>query len=122
MARNFRFLSGEDDTIGTRSGVYRPGETVWARFDATGYKFDANTRFSVDSRLAVESADGKRLFEEPEPANQSGDSFYPQRYVPIVLNVSLDKNVKPATYILIVTLRDNIGQQTWELREPFLVQ
>lgn len=122
VARNFRFLSGEEDTIGTRSGVYRPGEIVWARFDVTGYNFEANARFSVDCGLAVETADGKRLFEQPEAASQSGDSFYPQRYVPITLNVSLDKNVKPATYILIVTLRDNIGHQTSEVRESFLVQ
>jgi hypothetical protein len=122
VARNFRFLSGEDDTIGTRGGVYRAGEVVWAHFDITGYKLDANTRFSVDCGLAVETAEGRRLFEQPEAVTQSGDTFYPQRYVPITLNVNLDKSVKPATYILIVTLRDNLGHQTGEVREPFLVQ
>jgi hypothetical protein len=122
VARNFRFQTAEDDAIGTRSGVYRPGDILWAHFDATGYKFEANTRFSVDCGLAVETADGKQLFEQSEAASQTGDSFYPQRYVPITLNVSLDKNVKPATYVLIVTLRDNIGHQTWEVRERFLVQ
>jgi hypothetical protein len=122
VARNFRFLSSEDDAIGTRSGLYHPGETVWAHFDVTGYKFEANTRFSVDCGLAVETADGKQLFSQPEAASQSTDTFYPQRYVPITLNVSLDKNVRPATYILIVTLRDNIAHLSSELREPFLVQ
>ncbi len=122
VARNFRFLGSEDDVIGTRSGVYRPGDTLWAHFDITGYKFDANTRFSVDCGLAVESADGKQLFTRPEAASQSGDSFYPQRYVPITLNVSLDKTVRPATYTLIVTLRDSVGHQTGEVRESFLVQ
>ena len=122
VARNFRFLRSEDDAIGTRSGLYHPGDTLWARFDVTGYKFGENNRFSVECALAVENADGKQLFSQPEAASQSGDSFYPQPYVPIELNLTLDKTVQPATYTLIVTLRDSIGNQTAEVRESFLLQ
>jgi hypothetical protein len=42
--------------------------------------------------------------------------------VPIELNLTLDKTVQPATYTLIVTLRDSIGNQTAEVRESFLLQ
>jgi hypothetical protein len=122
VARNFRFLRSEDDAIGTRSGVYHPGDTVWARFDVTGYKFGGNNHFSVDCGMAVENADGKQLFAQPDAASQAGDSFYPQPYVPIELNLNLDKSVPLGTYTLIVTLRDSIGSQTAEVRESFLLQ
>lgn len=122
VARNFRFLRSETDAIGTRSGLYHPGDTLWARFDITGYKFGENHRFSVECAMAVETADGKQLFSQPEAASQSGESFYPQPYVPIELNLSLDKTVRPATYTLILTLRDSIGNQTAEVRESFLLQ
>jgi hypothetical protein len=122
MPRNFRFLRSEEDAIGTRSGLYYPGDTVWARFDVTGYKFGENNHFSVDCGMAVENAEGKQLFAQPDAASQSGESFYPQPYVPIELNLSLDKSVRPGTYTLIVTLRDNTGNQTAEVREAFSLQ
>ena len=122
VARNFRFLRSEDDAFGTRSGLYHPGDTLWARFDVTGYKFGENNRFSVECAMAVETSDGKQLFSQPDAASQSGDSFYPQPYVPIELNLSLDKTVRPATYTLVITLRDSIGKQTAEVRESFLLQ
>jgi hypothetical protein len=122
VARNFRFLRSETDAIGTRSGLYHPGDTLWARFDITGYKFGENHRFSVECAMAVETADGTQLFSQPDAASQSGESFYPQPYVPIELNLSLDKTVRPASYTLVITLRDSIGNQTAEVRESFLLQ
>jgi hypothetical protein len=122
VIRNLRFLRSEDDTVGTRSGLYHPGDTVWARFDVTGYKFGEKNHFSVDCGMAVENADGKQLFTQPDAASQSGESFYPQPYFPIELNLSLDKSVKPGMYTLIVNLRDNTGNQTAEFRESFQLQ
>jgi hypothetical protein len=122
VARNFRFLRAEDDSVGLREPVYHPGEMLWARFDVLGYKFGDNHLFSVDYGLAVEDATGKQLFAQPEAAEESHESFYPQRYVPGVLSLSLDKNVPAATYTLVVTVRDKLGNQTWEERQKFQVQ
>ena len=36
-----------------RHAVYQPGDTLWAKFDITGYKFGENNRFSVDYGLAI---------------------------------------------------------------------
>ena len=122
VARNFRFLSSEDDTIGVRSAVYHPGQMLWARFDITGYKFGENNQFSVDYGLAIENAEGKQLFAQPEAAGDAKETFYPQRYVAGILSLSLDSNVAPATYTLVVTIRDKTGNQTWEERQSFKVE
>jgi hypothetical protein len=120
--RNFLFLRTEEDTFGMRNAVYRPGDTLWARFDVTGYKFAENNRFSVTYSLAVESAEGKALFAQPEAGAESRESFYPQPYVPGTLSLSLDKNVPAATYTLVVTVKDTTSSQTTEVRQPFKVE
>lgn len=122
LLRNFRFLRGEDDAEPLREPAYHAGETLWARFDIVGYKFGDNNRFSVDYGLAVEDSTGKQLFAEPAAAQESNESFYPQRYVPGALSLTLDKNVRPAAYTLVVTVHDKIGGQVWEERRMFQVE
>ena len=123
VIRNFHFLRNENDAEALRPPVvYRPGSTLWARFEMAGYKFEANHKFSVDYGLAVLNAEGKELFAQPEAAAESKESFYPQLRVPGALSLHLDANVAAATYTLVVTARDKIGGQTVEQRETFQVQ
>jgi hypothetical protein len=122
VARNFRFLRAEDDAVALQPPVYHPGDVMWARFDITGYRFAENNRFSVEYGLAVLRGTGEELFSQPMAAAESNQSFYPQRYVPGALSLSLDKNVAAGSYILVVTVRDKIGDQTWESREEFRVE
>jgi hypothetical protein len=122
IVRNFRFQRSESDPSPLREPVYRAGDMLWARFDIVGYKFGDNNRYSVDYELAVEDSTGKRLFAQPEAAAESHESFYPQSVVPGELSLSLDKNVVPASYTLVVTLHDKIGDQSWEERRTFQVQ
>jgi hypothetical protein len=119
---NFHFLRSEEDGAPLRDPVYHPGEVLWARFDIVGYKLADANRFSVDYGLAVLGSDGKQLFSQPEAAADSHESFYPQRYVPGALSLNLEKNVPAANYTLVVTVRDKIGNQTWEERQPFRVE
>lgn len=123
VIRNFRFLRNETDAEALRQPVvYKPGTTLWARFDMAGYKFEANHKFSVDYGLAVLNADGKELFAQPAAAAESKESFYPQLHVPGALSLKLDTNVPPATYTLVVTVHDKIGGQVAEQRETFRVE
>jgi hypothetical protein len=123
VIRNFRFLRNETDAEALRQPVvYKPGTTLWARFEMAGYKFEANHKFSVDYGLAVLNADGKELFAQPEAAAESKESFYPQLRVPGALSLKLDPNVPAATYTLVVTVHDKIGGQTAEQRENFRVE
>jgi hypothetical protein len=123
VIRNFRFLRNENDAAALSPPVvYRPGATLWARFEMAGYKLAANNKFSVNYGLAVLNADGKELFAQPDAAAESKESFYPQLRVPGALSLHLDPNVPAATYTLVVTVRDQIGQQLAEQREIFRVE
>jgi len=123
VIRKFRFLRNESDAAALQPPVvYRPGSTLWARFEMAGYKFETNNKFSVDYGLAILNAEGKELFAQPEAAAESKESFYPQLRVPGALSLHLDPNVPAATYTLVVTVRDQIGRQIAEQRETFRVE
>jgi hypothetical protein len=126
VIRNFRFLQAEDDTTTFRPAVYHPGGMLWARFDIAGYKFGDNNHYSVDYGLAIlgaaeAGAEPKQLFAQPEAAAESKESFYPQRVVPGALSLSLDPNVTPGSYTLVVTVHDKLGEQNTEFRESFQI-
>jgi hypothetical protein len=120
--RNFRFVRAEDDQVAMRHAVYQPGETLWAKFDITGYKFAENNRFSVDYGLAILNAAGEQIFTQPDAASESRESFYPQRYVPGALSLHLDDTVVKAPYTLVIIIHDKIGGQSEQSRQPFEVQ
>src|SRR5262249_23755753 len=121
IIRNFRFQK-EEEGEPLRPAIYHPGSMLWARFEIAGYKLGENNRFEVSYGLAVLSSDGRQLFAQPEAAAEAKESFYPQRWVPGVLSLSLDPNVPKATYTLAVTVRDKLANETTEFRETFQVE
>jgi hypothetical protein len=122
VTRNFLFLQAENDRTGMRTPVYHPGEMLWAKFDITGYKLGPNNHVEVDYGLAVLNAAGEQLFAQPDAATESKESFYPQHYVPGMLSLSLSAGVVKGSYILLVTVRDKVGGQSWETRQNFEVK
>ncbi len=120
--RNFKFVRAEDDQVAMRHAVYQPGDTLWAKFDITGYKFGENNRFSVDYGLAILNAAGEQIFTQPNAASESRDSFYPQRYVPGTMSLHLDSTVVKAPYTLVIIVHDKIGNQSEQSKQPFEVQ
>jgi hypothetical protein len=122
VARNFNFYKGEQDRQPLRTAVYHAGEMLWARFDITGFKFGEKNRFSVDYGLAILRESGEQVFAQPDAASDSNASFYPQRFVPGALSLSVDPAVPKAAYILQVTIRDKVGDQTFVLKQPFRVE
>ena len=122
VARNFQFLRSEEDRVPMRDAVYHPGEMLWARFDIAGYKLGENNHFSVSYGLAILNAQGEQLFAQPDAAADEKDSFYPQRYVPGVLSLSLNASVAKAPYTLVVTIHDKVGNQSYEMKQPFRVE
>ena len=120
--RNFRFLRNEDDDKALPVAAYRPGDSVWARFDMTGYKLGDKNQVDIEYGLTVLREDGSVAYMEPEAANQKIQSFYPQRYQPGVLNLTLAKDQPLGKYTIVLAVRDNLGKQMYESRETFSVE
>jgi hypothetical protein len=122
VVRNFHFLRGEDDDKPLQVAAYRPGDSVWARFDMTGYKLGEENAFDIQYGLQVLRADGSVAYSQPNAASEQDQSFYPQRYQPGVLSLDLAKDQPLGEYTIVLTVRDNLGNQTYETREKFSVE
>jgi hypothetical protein len=120
--RNLRFTRDEEGRVVLTPAVYQPGETLWARFEITGYQFGAKNHYAVEYGLAVLRESGERVFEQPSAAADSKDSFYPQRFVPGTVSLNLNKDVAPGDYRLLITSKDAVGNQTAETLGLFRIQ
>ena len=122
VVRNFRFYRGENDDKPLEVPAYRPGDSLWARFDMTGYKIGDKNLFDIGYGLVVVRADGSAAYSQPEAANSKETPFYPQRYQPGELSLNMPKDIAKGDYTIVLTVHDNLGQQTCEAREKFSIE
>lgn len=120
--RNVHFYRGEEDPKPIGAVAYRPGDTVWIRFDIVGFKLGEQNRFEVGYGIKVLRANGDTLFEQPEAAVDRNQSFYPQRYVPAALSLNLTKDLPAGQYTVMLTANDKVGDQKCESRQAFTVE
>jgi hypothetical protein len=122
VVRNFRFYRTEDDAEPLKLAAYRPGDTIWARFDITGYQLGAGNQRDVAYILSVSGPGGRVLLAPREPTVDKGSSFYPMKYVPCMISLNLQPNIRAEEYTIAVTALDRIGNQTYESKQTFRVE
>ena len=120
--RNFQFLRSEEDTQPLEKAAYRPGDAVWARFDITGFQFGPKNKIEVSYVTSVITESGKVLWTQPQPEGEQSESFYPKRYVPASMGITLQNNIRPGMYTIAVQVKDAVGNQTYETRQTFTVE
>jgi len=104
-----------------RQSVFRPGATIFASFDITGYKLGENNSYELSSHLELLNAEGAEAYSF-NPASEKGSSFYPQLSVPASLRFDLDPTIEPGLYTLVLTVTDVVGQQSLSSQETFEVR
>lgn len=122
MLRSFRFLKSEEETSPLPRAAYRPGETMWAKFDITGFRTGEKNRVWVEYGISILNSEGKVLYAQPEGAAERDAPFYPKRYVPGTVSLNIQPGTPAAEYTLLVTVRDRIGGETHESRQTFRVE
>jgi len=122
VVRNFQFYRGEDEREPLKVAAYKPGDTLWARFDIVGYKFGPGNSIDVDYGISVLAPSGKVLFTQDKAAEEKSSSFYPKAYVPGSMNLNLQGTIRPGEYTIVVSVRDHIGNQTAEARGNFTIE
>ena len=121
-ARNLHFLKTEQDGPPLKPAAYHPGETLWARFDITGFSYGEKNRFQVEYGLAVLRETGEQVFAQPAAASDTNESFYRQPYVPGALSLNLNPNVPAGAYTLVITMEDKISGLKAETRGGFRIE
>ena len=122
VVRNFRFLRTEEDKNPLQVAAYRPGDTLWARFDMTGYKTGDGNRYDIEYGLKVLRPTGETTYDQPRAAAEKNEGFYRQRYLPGTLSLTIPKDMRKGEYTIVLLLRDHIGTHTFEDRHKFTVE
>jgi len=123
QVQRFRFERSQEDGPALEVAAYRPGDTVWARFDMTGFKTGPGNAVDLSYGVAVFRPDGKSLFEQKSAAQEKLDGeFYPPQFVPGVLSVTTTKDLTPGEYKLVVHVNDLLGKQTADFEQSFRVE
>ncbi|MDP9053837.1 MAG: hypothetical protein M3N93_05985 [Acidobacteriota bacterium] len=120
--RNLAFYRAQEEETSLKLAAYRAGDIVWVRFDAVGYKYGEQNSIDVSYDVTVLSPDGTHLFSQENAAVEKSQAFYPQPWIPAVFNLTLQSNMRPGTYKLVIAARDTIGNQTATERADFRVE
>lgn len=119
---NFQYFRKEDDRQNIEVPAYRPGDTVFARFDMVGYQLDPDHKYHLAYGLAVYKPDGKPFVQEPNAAELSSDSFYPAQFVPGDIAVNTSRDSPRGVYVVLITVRDVIGKLSYQTKSTFSVE
>jgi hypothetical protein len=123
QVQRFRFERTQEDGPGLEVPAYRPGDTVWARFDMTGFKTGQGNAVDLSYGVSAFRPDGKLLFEQKSAAREKVEGeFYPPQFLPGVLSVTTTKDLTPGEYRLVVHVNDLLGKQTAEFAQSFRVE
>jgi hypothetical protein len=121
-ADDFQFLRNQDDSAALELPAYAPGDTVFARFEMVGFKYEADNKYKLSYGLKVLRPDGKSFLDAPNAAQISSESFYPAPYVPGDLQITTPKNAARGTYQLTLTVRDLVGNQSFDVKRTFTIE
>lgn len=119
---NFEFLRGGNDRDALKVPAYNPGDTVYARFDMVGYKLGPKNGYQVSYGLTVLRPNGKPFFQEPKAAELQSDSFYPAQFLPGTIDLTTTPDTPRGEYVIVLSVRDLTGNQTYEIRHAFSVE
>jgi hypothetical protein len=120
--RNFGFFRADEDAKPLAVAAYRAGDNVFAHFDMTGFRYGERNLVEVAYDVAVQNPDGKVIYSQPNAAVEKSYSFYPKPFIPGGMNLTLQSNMRKGEYAVVLTVRDVIGHQNYELKQTFQVE
>ncbi len=120
--QDFQFLRKEDDSQALEVPAYSPGDTVYARFNMTGFRLLTGNEYRLSYGLTVNRPDGKVYLNAPAAAELSNHSFYPVAFVPGAVSITTTRTAAHGQYVLLLTVRDVVASQTYQVKRAFTIE
>lgn len=92
--------------------VFKPGDSVFARFDIVGFTLGEKNKLDIEYGISVLRPSGKEMYAEPKAAELSEAPYYPKRLMHGGFSLTLTPDLTPGEYTVVVTAKDNVGGQT----------
>lgn len=120
--QDFHFTRKEDDDEPLDVPAYAPGDTVYAHFNMIGFHLGEGNEYQLSYGLTVNRPDGKAYLNEPNAARLTDKSFYPIAFVPSNLSITTTRTAPRGQYVLVLTVHDVKGSQTYQLKRTFTIE
>ncbi len=120
--RSFGFYRTEEAPQPLSTPAYRPGDSMFSRFQIAGFKYGAQNAIEVTYGISILGPAGNVLYTQDPAVEEKSASFYPRPYVDSNMSLELKPGTKPGDYTLVITAHDKVGNQTVEIRKPFHVE
>ncbi len=120
--RNFNFHRTDEDTHPLPVAAFRAGDNLYARFDIAGFRYGRENTVNVYYDVAVLDPAGKQIYAQEHAAEDRSFSYYPKPYVPGQMNLTLQPDMRPGEYTIVLTAHDEVGRQRVEAKHPFTVE
>ncbi len=119
---NFQFLRSPNDKEALSVPAYSPGDTVYARFDMTGFKDGTGNEHHVAYGVTVLDPRGKPFIQNPNAADLKAGGFYPAQFVPGDMALQMGKNNPRGEYIVVLKVADLMANRTYEVKQAFSIE
>jgi hypothetical protein len=120
--RSFGFYRTEDEPRPLTEPVFRPGSSMYARFQIVGYKYGEKNADEVTYGVSILGSGDKVLYTQDPAVDDKTEGFYPKPWVDATMSLSLAPGTKTGAYTLLVNAKDKVGNQSVEIRKPFRVE
>lgn len=92
--------------------AYQPGDSVFLRFDLTGFSSSPTREYRIGYRFDILGPDGKVFVHQREPVLLSGTPFYPAAFVPASFAVDTPAKSARGKYTVVLTITDDVSKQS----------
>lgn len=119
---NVRFVREESSTEPISPIVYRPGDTVWIRFQMSGFQGNTSKEIHIRYGYELKNPAGKVVFSQPEALEERRSYFYLPAYLPALLSFTPDSKVPRGEYAVILTAQDAVSGQQAQSEQRFRIE
>lgn len=120
--QNFQFFRREADTEALNIAAFSPGDTIFAKFDITGFRTDAQNTYRLVYDILVLRPDGKPFIQQPHAAELTASGLYPAQVLPAMLQLTTSATSTKGAYAVILTVHDLIGTMTTQTKTSFTIE
>jgi hypothetical protein len=120
--QDFQFFRREEDRKPLDVPAYAAGDTVFAKFNFTGFQVGSENTYHLSYGILVLRPDGKPYLQQPNAAELQANGFYPAQYLPGTANITTSANSSKGQYTVIITVHDLIGNTSKEFKTAFSLE
>ena len=117
-----RFFREESSTEPISPVAYRPGDTIWIRFQMSGFQRDSSKEVHLRYGYELKNPAGKVVFSQPDALEERKSYFYPPAYLPAFLSFTPDSKVPRGEYAVILTAQDSVSGQQAQSEQKFRIE